>query len=83
MSGPVQHHVRPPTLTDALVPLGALALLIAGSLALFGLGALDGPVQVALVLACAVASLVALRNGRTFTAIQAAGRGAPATLEDA
>lgn len=48
--------MRPPSLFDALLPLGVLAGLIAGSLALFGLAALDGPIQVALVLCCAVAA---------------------------
>jgi hypothetical protein len=37
--------VREPSLVDALLPLGALALLIGGSIALFGLEALDGPIQ--------------------------------------
>ena len=55
--------MRPPTLFDALLPLGVLAGLIAGSLALFGLAALDGPIQVALVLCCAVAALIAMKNG--------------------
>jgi Na+:H+ antiporter, NhaC family len=32
-----------PSLTDAIAPMVALAVLIAGSLALFGLDALDGP----------------------------------------
>ena len=34
---------RQPSLADALIPLATLALLIGGSLALFGLDALDGP----------------------------------------
>jgi hypothetical protein len=37
--------VRAPSLLDALIPLVALAVLIAGSLALFGMDALDGPIQ--------------------------------------
>jgi len=78
-----ERHVRPPSLADALVPLGALALLIAGSLALFGLDALDGPIQVALILACAVAALVAMRNGHPFAAVQEAGRGALASVTSA
>ena len=41
---------RTPSLADAIIPLIALAVLIAGSLILFGLDALDGPIQVALVL---------------------------------
>jgi hypothetical protein len=38
--------VRQPSVVDAIVPMVALAFLIAASLALFGLDALDGPIQV-------------------------------------
>ena len=55
--------MRTPSLLDALLPLITLAVLIAGALALFGLDALDGPIQVALVLCCAVAALIAMKNG--------------------
>jgi NhaC family Na+:H+ antiporter len=75
--------LRSPSVTDALVPLGVLAVLIAGALALFGLDALDGPIQVALLLCCAVAALIAMKNGHEFTAIQAAGRGALASVTSA
>ena len=64
---------REPTLLDAVVPLVTLAALIAGALALFGLDALDGPIQVALVVCAAVAALTALRNGHDWAAVQAAG----------
>jgi NhaC family Na+:H+ antiporter len=47
MQDPDAVSERMPSLGDALIPLGTLALLIAGSLALFGLDALDGPIQVA------------------------------------
>jgi NhaC family Na+:H+ antiporter len=70
-------------MADALVPLGALAALIAGSLLLFGLDALDGPIQVALLLACAVAALIAMKNGHPFEAVRAAGTGAVASVTSA
>jgi NhaC family Na+:H+ antiporter len=47
---PETQAVRQPTLIDATIPLIALAVSIGSSIALFGLGALDGPIQVALVL---------------------------------
>ncbi len=75
--------VRPPSLFDALLPLGVLAGLIAGSLALFGLAALDGPIQVALVLCCAVAALIAMKNGHRWTAVQEAGQGALSSITSA
>ena len=76
-------EVRTPSLFDALIPLVALAVLIAGSLALFGLGALDGPIQVALIVCCAVASLIALKNGHRWTAVEEAGRGAMSSITSA
>lgn len=74
---------RPASVTDAIVPLIALALLIALSLALFGLDALDGPLQVALILCCAVAALIALKNGHPWTAVQQAGQGALSSITSA
>ena len=89
---PGQHHgpmrldqgvLRQPSLADALVPLATLALLIGGSLALFGLDALDGPVQVALVLCAGVAALVAVKNGHAWSEVQVAGQGAMASVTSA
>lgn len=76
-------EVRAPSLLDALIPLVALAVLIAGSLALFGLAALDGPIQVALIVCCAVASLIALKNGHRWAAVEEAGRGAMSSITSA
>src|SRR4051795_1171421 len=75
--------VGEPSLSDALIPLIALAGLIASSLALFGLDALDGPIQVALLLCCAVAALIAMKNGHSFAAVQEAGQGAFASVTSA
>jgi hypothetical protein len=57
--------VRQPSLADAVIPLVALAILIGGSLALFGLDALDGPIQVALLMCALVAALIALTATRS------------------
>lgn len=84
MSEPVvTHEVRSPSLSDAVIPLVALTVLIGSSVTLFGLGALDGPIQVALVLACAVAALIALKNGHPWSAVQVAGQGALASITSA
>lgn len=61
---------RPPSLLDALIPVGALIGLIALTIALFGTGATDGPLQVALLTSAVVAGLVALKNGHTTAAIR-------------
>ncbi|GFG52154.1 Na+/H+ antiporter NhaC [Mycolicibacterium agri] len=78
-----EHTVRQPSLSDALIPLCALALLIAASLGLFGLDALDGPVQVALILCCAVAALIGMKNGHDWAAVQEAGQSALASITSA
>lgn len=75
--------IRPPSLLDALVPLGALVLLIGGSLLLFGLDALDGPVQVALILCTMVAALVAMKNGYTWAHVERAAQGSMASIASA
>ena len=83
VNGHREPDVRTPSLADALIPLITLALLIAGALALFGLDALDGPIQVALVLCCAEAALIAMKNGHDFSAVQEAGKGALASVTSA
>jgi NhaC family Na+:H+ antiporter len=60
---------KEPTTLDAVIPVVALILLIGLSLALFGTDATEGPLQVALLLAAAVAALVARKNGHAYDAI--------------
>jgi Na+:H+ antiporter, NhaC family len=74
---------RRPSSIDALVPLVALAVLIASSLVLFGLDALDGPIQVALVVCAAIASLIALKNGHGLAEVQSAEQEAIASVTSA
>ncbi|OBB16540.1 Na+/H+ antiporter NhaC [Mycolicibacterium elephantis] len=84
MTDPLENRqVRAPSLSDALIPLIALAVLIGSAIALFGIDALDGPVQVALVLCCAVAALIALKNGHPWTQVQEAGQGALSSITSA
>ena len=56
---------RPPSLLDALLPIVVLIGLLALTIALFGIDATDGPLQVALLLSAAFASLIAFKNGYT------------------
>jgi NhaC family Na+:H+ antiporter len=81
--GHERETIRPPSLLDALVPLGSLVLLIGGSLVLFGLDALDGPVQVALILCTMVAALVAMKNGYTWGHVERAAQGSMASIASA
>ena len=76
-------RVAEPSLLDAIVPMASLVVLIGGSLALFGLDALDGPIQVALLLCAAIAALVALKNGHSWDDVQRAGQGALSSITSA
>ena len=72
-------HPKPPSLFDAIAPIVVLILLIALTIASFGISATDGPLQVALMLSAAFASLIALKNGYTSAAIADAAVGGVST----
>jgi Na+:H+ antiporter, NhaC family len=77
------HSVREPSLLDALIPMIALAGLIAAALAIFGLDALDGPIQVALIVCTMIAALIAMKNGHTWDDVERAGQGALSSIASA
>src|SRR6516165_8498836 len=66
---------RPPSLLDVLLPVVVLIALIALTIALFGISATDGPLQVALLLSASFAALMALKNGFTSAAVADAAIG--------
>jgi len=66
---------RPPSLLDAILPVVVLIGLIALTIGLFGISATDGPLQVALLLSAAFASLIAFKNGHTVEAVAEAAVG--------
>jgi NhaC family Na+:H+ antiporter len=74
---------RQPSLLDAILPIVVLIGLIALTIALFGISATDGPLQVALLLSAAFASLVALKNGYSSAAIADAAIGGVTTAMSA
>ncbi|KKB13349.1 sodium:proton antiporter [Devosia geojensis] len=71
---PPPRPVREPTYLDAFVPLVTLAVLIAGSVMLFGLDAISGPLQVAIFLTAMATALILLKNGHAWQEIAEAGR---------
>jgi Na+:H+ antiporter, NhaC family len=66
---------RAPSLLDAVLPIVVLVSLLALTIALFGIDATNGPLQVALLLSAAFASLVAFKNGHTVAAVADAAVG--------
>jgi NhaC family Na+:H+ antiporter len=77
------HTPRAPSLLDAVLPVVVLIALIAVTIWLFGTSATDGPLQVALLLSAAFASLMALKNGFTSAAIADAAIGGVTTAMSA
>jgi Na+:H+ antiporter, NhaC family len=74
---------RPPTLLDAILPVVVLIGLIALTIALFGVSATDGPLQVALLLSAAFASLIAFKNGYSSAEVADAAIGGVTTAMSA
>src|SRR3954466_4355232 len=75
MSTPDPPGPRAPTMLDAILPVVVLIGLLALTIVLFGIDATNGPLQVALFLSAAFASLVALKNGHTVAAVADAAVG--------
>jgi NhaC family Na+:H+ antiporter len=67
--------VREPTMLDALLPIIVLIALLATTIVLFGIDATNGPLQVALLLSAAFASLMAFKNGYTVAGVADAAVG--------
>jgi NhaC family Na+:H+ antiporter len=70
---------RPPTMLDAVLPVVVLVALISTTIAFFGTAATDGPLQVALFLSAAFASLIAFKNGFTVASVADAAVGGVTT----
>ena len=70
---------RPPTTLDAILPIAVLIALIATTIAVYGIAATDGPLQVALFVSAAFASLIAFKNGHTVAAVADAAVGGVTT----
>src|SRR4051794_13529508 len=74
---------RAPSMLDAVLPVVVLIVLLALTIWLFGVSATDGPLQVALLLGAAFASLMALKNGYTSAAVADAAIGGVTTAMSA
>jgi NhaC family Na+:H+ antiporter len=66
--------IREPSYFDALAPLVLLTFMIGGTVALFGLDATAGPLQLALILSAMATAGILLKNGHSWESIAAAGR---------
>jgi NhaC family Na+:H+ antiporter len=66
---------RPPSTLDAVLPIVVLIGLLALTIVLFGIDATNGPLQVALLLSAAFASLMAFKNGYSVAGVADAAVG--------
>ena len=73
-------NIKEPSYADAIVPLITLIVLIAGSVSLFGSAAVDGPMQVALILSVMVTSFIILKNGHSWESIVKSSQSALSSL---
>jgi NhaC family Na+:H+ antiporter len=80
---PARRPPRSPSLLDAILPVIVLIGLLALTIAFFGIDATNGPLQVALLLSAAFASLIAFKNGYTVAAIRDATVGGVTTAMSA
>lgn len=80
---PAGKPARDPSLFDAIAPMILLVVMIAGGLALFGLAALDGPIQAALVVCALIAALVIMKNGHPWESVEASGQRALSSITSA
>jgi Na+:H+ antiporter, NhaC family len=76
---PAGRQPRPPSLFDAILPIVVLICLLALTIVFFGIDATNGPLQVALLLSAAFASLIAFKNGYSVAAIRDATVGGVTT----
>lgn len=72
--------IKEPSYADAIIPAVTLIVLIAGAVFMFGLDALDGPVQVALIFCDMVVAVILLKNGHPWERISKSAQAAMASV---
>ncbi|CQJ05435.1 Na+/H+ antiporter NhaC family protein [Yersinia frederiksenii] len=84
MATPTKKRViTPPSYWDACIPLFSLVILVGFSVALFGLKATNGPMQVAIIICVMVTSIIALKNGYSWEDINQSSRKGISTIVSA
>jgi len=61
--------IKEPTFADAIIPVVTLIVLVAAGVYLFGVDAVDGPMQVGMIFSSMVVALIVLKNGHTWDEI--------------
>jgi NhaC family Na+:H+ antiporter len=76
-------NVKKPSYADCIIPLVVLIALISGSVTLYGARAVEGPMQVALILSSMCAMIIILKNGHSWNDIVESGSAALASVASA
>ncbi|MFL1906987.1 Na+/H+ antiporter NhaC [Plesiomonas shigelloides] len=66
--------VKAPSYADALIPVFTLIILVGASVSLFGLNAVQGPLQVAIIVSTMITALIILKNGYTWDDVAESSR---------
>lgn len=66
--------VKAPSYLDALIPVFTLIVLVGSSVALFGLDAVNGALQVAIIISTMVTAVIVLKNGHSWDEVSESGR---------
>lgn len=75
--------IKAPSYLDALTPIVTLIVLVGTSVALFGLNAVNGPLQVAIIVSTMITSIIILKNGHSWDEISESGRKGISTVSGA
>ncbi|WP_127959323.1 Na+/H+ antiporter NhaC [Serratia microhaemolytica] len=65
---------RAPSYLDAMIPIISLIISVGASVTLFGLDAVKGPLQVAIILSAMVTAIIILKNGHSWDEISESGQ---------
>ena len=61
-----KRDITPPTMLDALIPIGSLVVFLILAIVIYGDEGVSGPIQVALIICTLIAGLIGLKNGHRW-----------------
>jgi NhaC family Na+:H+ antiporter len=61
-----EREITPPTMLDALIPIGSLIVLLVLAIVIYGDEGVSGPIQVAFIICTLIAGLIGLKNGHRW-----------------
>ncbi|AKA37521.1 Na+/H+ antiporter NhaC [Yersinia ruckeri] len=70
----IPRKIKAPSYLDALIPIFTLIILVGSSVALFGLDAVNGPLQVGIIISTMITAVIVLKNGHTWDEVSESGR---------